>query len=305
MSEHESQGLIDFYSSQADLLLTQYENINQLLGPTSDWTHPGTHCEILLRDFLRRNLNPAISVDKGFVYGRVERDGEETHGPEIDILIHDIRDHHPIFRLEDFVIVKPDAVLGMIQVKRTLRPGKDQSIAKGLKQIVAAKQHLLDVLMKRKATWDGKHQPQGHKTQVQLPDLKQVFSAVVSFEDETRQPLNAIRSALNCIYTGSKGLAYADSEFDTGVYVLPNLIGSLRECVAYDVGRNLDRKTYYVVDSNQGTKNIFLQVMLAVLRESLIPERISVPPFAFPKIKEPPSIHIPEVRAEQTMEEEP
>ena len=51
-----SEGVIQFYSSQAELLIAQYEHINHLLGQTTDWTHPGTHCEVLLRDFLRRHL---------------------------------------------------------------------------------------------------------------------------------------------------------------------------------------------------------------------------------------------------------
>jgi hypothetical protein len=50
------EGLISFYSGQAELMLAQYKNINKLLGPTTDWSHPGSHCEALLRDFLRRNL---------------------------------------------------------------------------------------------------------------------------------------------------------------------------------------------------------------------------------------------------------
>ena len=39
-------GLFDFYSSQAELMLAQYENIKRLLGPTThgtpsgDWTSP-------------------------------------------------------------------------------------------------------------------------------------------------------------------------------------------------------------------------------------------------------------------------
>jgi hypothetical protein len=45
----QEKGLIEFYSSQAELLLRQYQNIEQLLGPAgSDWTWPGEHCETLL-----------------------------------------------------------------------------------------------------------------------------------------------------------------------------------------------------------------------------------------------------------------
>jgi hypothetical protein len=91
-----------------------------------------------------------MSVDKGFVFGRVQRGKKNIHGPEIDVLIHNSIDYRPVFRLEDFVIVQPEAVLGMIQVKRTLRTGKDASLAKGIRQVVDAKQHLLDVTVQQK-----------------------------------------------------------------------------------------------------------------------------------------------------------
>ena len=69
-------GLVEYYSSQADLMLSQYKNINHLLGPTHDWTHPGDFCEILFRDFLRKFLPPSLSADKGFFYGRATLDGK-------------------------------------------------------------------------------------------------------------------------------------------------------------------------------------------------------------------------------------
>lgn len=72
MTQSHADGLFQFYSSQADLLLAQYENITQLLGPTTDWTHHGTHCETLLRDFLRRHLLKSMSVDKGYEYSNGE-----------------------------------------------------------------------------------------------------------------------------------------------------------------------------------------------------------------------------------------
>ena len=66
------QGLIDYYASQAELMLVQYRNINQLLGLTNDWSHPGTHCEVLLRDMIRKSLPLNLSADKGYIYGREE-----------------------------------------------------------------------------------------------------------------------------------------------------------------------------------------------------------------------------------------
>ena len=119
-----ADGLAEFYSRQSDLMLAEYESINLLLGPTTDWSHPGTHCEILLRNFLRRHLLASMGVDKGYVFGRMERNGVARHCPEIDIIVHDVEKYRPVYRLDDFVIVQPEAVLAIIQVSACSALGK-------------------------------------------------------------------------------------------------------------------------------------------------------------------------------------
>jgi hypothetical protein len=157
-----SLGLAEFYSSQTSLLLSQYKNITQLLGQTDDWTWPGTHCEILLRTFLRRNLPSFYGVDKGYIYGRRDvADGTE-HCPEIDILIHDKQHLRPILQLDDFVIVQAKAAKGIIQVKRTMDTDK---LKKGLENIRDAKAH-----------WSA---------HMHLPS-QCVFSAIVFFDERPR-----------------------------------------------------------------------------------------------------------------------
>jgi hypothetical protein len=174
------QGLANFYSSQAKILLDQYENINQLLGgKTSDWLHPGTHCEVLLRDFLKKHLLKWMSVDKGYVHGRVN----DEHGPEIDLLIHNERDYSPLFRVENFVIVSPEAVLGIIQVKRTFslasRGGEKPPLRKGLEQVIRAKQHLFDCLIQNRP-----QRAVDVKSMTQIPN--DVFAGLVAFEEDPK-----------------------------------------------------------------------------------------------------------------------
>ena len=101
-------------------MLAQYQNIERLLGPTDDWTAPGTYCEILLRDLLRAYLPSYYRVDKGFIYGRRPVGNDTTHCPEIDILVHDNHGFRPILQIEDFVIVQGKATHAAIQVKRRM-----------------------------------------------------------------------------------------------------------------------------------------------------------------------------------------
>ncbi len=302
-----SEGLIRFYSSQAELLLAQYENINQLLGPTTDWTHPGTHCEVLLREFLRRHLLHGMSVDKGFIFGRVERAGKESHGPEIDLLIHDTVNYRPIFRLEDFVIVQPEAVLGIIQVKRTFRPSKEGSLAKGIQQAVEAKQHLLDVIVQSKIA-EMTAAYRGDTTHVkkypEWQEMRQVFSAVVSFEDETNRNMETYRQALLDAYRDNRKCIYPDCEYDTGVYVLPHFVGSLKHLSLSSAGRNIAERRYSAYESVHDGKNIGLQLLLACLIDLIYENRKQHPPFAFPKKLNPLGI-IQVPRPDESLHEPP
>jgi hypothetical protein len=84
-------------------------------------------------------LPSRYSVDKGFIFGRSRIGDEEVHSPEIDVLIHETNEFAPGYRLEDFVIVRPEAVRGVIQVKRTLDADK---LRKAIDNLVCAKQHL-------------------------------------------------------------------------------------------------------------------------------------------------------------------
>jgi len=162
-------GIFEFHSTNARAMLLEYENINRLLGPTNDDTAPGTHCELLLRNFLRQHLPQRYSVDKGFIFGRRIKDNEEVHSPEIDLLIHNTELYQPIFRLEDFVIVVPHAVCGVIQVKRTLTSGQLQ---KAIDNLIEAKRHIQECA---------------------IPDypgvqLDRVYSAAVFFADTVVRP---------------------------------------------------------------------------------------------------------------------
>jgi hypothetical protein len=298
--EPHAQGLMQFYASQAELLLAQYENINQLLGRTTDWTTPGTHCEILLRDFFRRNLLKGMSVDKGYVYGRVKRDEGDYHGPEIDILIHDTNDYRPVFRLEDFVIVQPEAVLGMIQVKRTFWPGKPDdygTLAKGVLQAVRAKQHLLDVIVQQKIRKEdaicGGHS-NGVKRYAEWQDMKPVFSAVVSFEDKTSKTPETYHKILLDAYTESRRYTHSECAYDTAVYVLPEFVGSLKQVSLCSVA-NVHERSYWVLECIHKGANVALQLLLFNLTKTIFEWRNESPPFSFPDTLKPrDTVYVPD-----------
>lgn len=262
------QGLLEYYSSQAELMLAQHDNINRLLGPTDDWTHPGDFCELLLRDFLRKFLPPTLSADKGFFYGRATLEGEDTHCPEIDILIHDTQQYRPIFRMGDFVIVQPQAVRGMIQVKRTFSDGP---VRKGIRNVVRAKQHLLNVL------W--KENPKGWGNSVLPPP---VFTAVVGFNDTIGENTGFYRKLLLDWSVRQRAYDRPNMEL-TSMYVLPSFIGSLTTLFLWlDGPCNFWNQRYQVFDSCHHSANTCIQAFVAKIYNVLGGSTREMLPFAFP-----------------------
>jgi hypothetical protein len=71
----------------------------------------GGYRETLLRRLLERHLPTRYHVATGFVYG-CER--------QLDVLIYDRTDHPVFFREGDLVVVHPEAVCAIIEVKTTL-----------------------------------------------------------------------------------------------------------------------------------------------------------------------------------------
>jgi hypothetical protein len=276
------EGLMTFYSSQATLLLEQYENINHLLGPTRDWSHPGSHCEILLRDFLRQNLLRWMSVDKGYIYGRTQRGQNDSHCPEIDILIHDTQDYTPIFRMGDFVIVQPEAVLGIIQVKRTFSlVGKENPLEVGLRQAVGARQHCFDMLIASK--------PSNVSEKITESDLiHPVFSAVAAFEESEGVSLEDALKNRYTIHLRERHHPQARLTTELSLAMMPTFVGSLKGRCAYAMKKNNHKQLYRLYDSFVDKRNVCLQLLLfAVLHCIRGSDTVAKKPFAFPKILAP------------------
>jgi hypothetical protein len=237
-------GLLNFYSSQAQVVLDQYDNINQLLGPTHEWTHPGTLCEVLIRTFLQRNLLAWMQVDKGYIFGRSPRRGEERHSPEVDILIHDCQHFRPIFRLDDFVIIQPDATLGIIQVKRSL--DSDQCV-KAISNVVESKWHVV-------------HCSRTHDTMY----FNAMFSAVVAFEHPMSRNAEFGELLKKYIVAALREFPPTPMRNDPHLYVLtlPHFIGSLKGCFAVLDDSFVGSARYAIFESEVDKRNVALQALL-------------------------------------------
>jgi len=282
-------GLIDFYSSQAELMLAQYENISRLLGPTTHGTPSGDLCENLLKGVLRRFLPSTWSVDKGYFYGRSQLEGKDTHCPEIDILVHDTHTFLPLSRTGDFVIVRPQSVRAMIQVKRTFSA---RQVEDGLRNVIQAKQQLVDVLLME--------QRKDHPGWAGSNVLPSVFTGVVGFAGQVGRNLEFYRTSLLKWHKKHR-IHDRDKPTQSSMYVLPSFIGSLNKFFLFLDGRgNTINQHYLAFDSEHNMervspkrstiggkphhvkKNICIQALLAKMYNVIGGEVSGMPPFAFP-----------------------
>ena len=97
-----------FLSTIVDDLSSKSDRIGLIIKhhPTT-----GNYREKLLVTILRKYIPTKYHVATGFIYGASK---------QIDILIYDQQNYIPIFREDDLVVVKPDSVRAIIEVKTTL-----------------------------------------------------------------------------------------------------------------------------------------------------------------------------------------
>jgi len=98
-----------YFGSLTDELRSMKNRIRNFIG-NAHWQTDGEWKETILRSVLRRYLPNTVDVGKGFI---ITKEGPST---QIDILIYDTT-KPVLFRDGDFVLVTPDATVGVIEVK--------------------------------------------------------------------------------------------------------------------------------------------------------------------------------------------
>ena len=107
-----SRNLQEYHRSITQELQVVKDRIRNLIGDVH-WQTDGEHKEAVLRKVLRTHLPESMRVSKGFV---CYPDGTST---QLDILIT-ARDKPTLFKDGDLILVTPDAVKAIIEVKTNL-----------------------------------------------------------------------------------------------------------------------------------------------------------------------------------------
>lgn len=109
--------LIDYHKSTSNELLAITNKVRHLI---THWGEDGRYKEAVLKNVIRRFLPEKFTIGTGFVIKQTSNRGEHLSSPQIDLLIYD--DSSPIlFKEGDFVILTPDAVKGIIEVKANIQ----------------------------------------------------------------------------------------------------------------------------------------------------------------------------------------
>jgi hypothetical protein len=218
-----------------------------------------------------------MQADKGFVFGHTDRGDHFDHCPEVDILVHNPHILAPMFRLEDFVIARAEATLGLIQVKKTLDKSK---VKAACANVAEAKWHVVKMLC-------------GNVPTITMNDVRLLYAGVVGMtdtfegqdkdnEERVQKISDAFKDALT--ETSTKYPPFPVRRNDpTGVSMLPQFIGSLNDHFALlRPHSTVEKQTYYVHKSVQQGKNIAIQALLYSLASCVFPPGAPKPVFDFP-----------------------
>jgi hypothetical protein len=125
-----------YFDVEAEVLYQKFRMIEKLLpsatsSGSSHAAEEGRHIESLLRDFLNRHLPTDLHAYSGFILrpstktgafdlARLHESEGDQHSTQLDIIVFD-RQRYPIYeQFEEFAIVPPEGVVGVVSVKKRL-----------------------------------------------------------------------------------------------------------------------------------------------------------------------------------------
>lgn len=127
--------VIQFFNAETKAILAIYKNIETLIpsharNGSAHVAEEGRYVESILRSFLNKHLPNDLKAFSGFILrpavkvgnnDRSRRKNEiDQHSTQLDIIIYDHK-NYPIYeQFEEFAIVPPEGVVGIISVKKNL-----------------------------------------------------------------------------------------------------------------------------------------------------------------------------------------
>ncbi len=109
--------LIEYHKTTTKELLALTNKVRNLI---SHWGEDGRYKEAVLKNIIKRFLPEIYTIGTGFVIKQTDNRGQHLTSRQIDLLIYD--DASPIlFKEGDFVIMTPDSVRAIIEIKANIQ----------------------------------------------------------------------------------------------------------------------------------------------------------------------------------------
>ena len=119
--------LIDYHRATSNELLALTDKVRSLI---THWGEEGRYKEAVLKNILGRFLPEKYTIATGFVIKQTQNRGQHLSSKQIDLIIYD--NASPVlFKEGDFVILTPDAVRGIIEIKAN---AQNQNLGEILRQ---------------------------------------------------------------------------------------------------------------------------------------------------------------------------
>jgi hypothetical protein len=119
--------LTEYHKSTTKELLAVTDRVKNLI---EHWPEIGRHKEAVLKNVIRKFIPEKYSIATGFVVKQTEERGDHLSSRQIDLIIYDSASP-VLFKEGDFVILTPDAVRGIIEVKSNLQNASLQQTVAG------------------------------------------------------------------------------------------------------------------------------------------------------------------------------
>ncbi len=107
---------LEFHRTTSKELLALKDRVRNLV---LHWGEDGRYKEAVLKSVIQRFLPSKYKIATGFVVKQTNQRGKHNSSKQIDLIIYDTA-FPVLFKESDFVIVTPDAVRGIIEVKANI-----------------------------------------------------------------------------------------------------------------------------------------------------------------------------------------
>jgi len=116
-----------YYRKIQEKVLVQRDIINSLI---KDQRVIGDYYEAIIRDVIRENVAEAFAVGRGVV---LSKEGKTSR--ECDIIVYNIAEYGPLFKSGEIVVISPEAVRCVVEVKGTIIKNSLSDAVKNLSSV--------------------------------------------------------------------------------------------------------------------------------------------------------------------------